>query len=158
MAFVPAAMLGVMGRLLGSLESAFVAADVLFSALALGLLYVASAGMVQSHSSRLLIAWSTLLIPFAPRTFFWRGYDSLLGAPEFTRTPQPEISFTLLLLTLLLSARALESSTKRGLSFAARIIGALIVYFYYFYRLGRDSWVATSSYDALGEYRGIQSR
>ena len=127
MAFVPAVTLGVMGRLLGTLERAFIAADVLFPALALGLLYAASAGLVHNCTSRFLLAWGTLLIPFAPRTFFWHGYDSLLAAPEFTRTPQPEISFTLLLLALLLSASALESSARRGLAVAAGLLGALIV-------------------------------
>ena len=140
MAFIPAIMLGALGRLLGSLERAFIAADVLFPAFAVGLLYMASAGMVRSRSARLLIAWGTLLIPFAPRTFFWLGSDSLLGAPEFTRTPQPEISFTLLLLTLLVTASALEPSAKRSLSLVAGLLGALVVYSYYFYAI---AWSTT---------------
>jgi len=132
-AFIPAVILGVMGRVLGSLERAFIAADVLFPALVFGLLYTASQGLVQSRSSRLLIAWATLLIPWAPRTFLWRGYDSFLAPPEFTRTPQPEISFLLLLFSSVLLARTLRPSANWGIAVATGLVGGLIVYSYYFY-------------------------
>ena len=56
--FVPAAVLGGMGYMLGSLERAFVTADVLFPPLALGLLYAASNGIIRSSRLRLLLAWS----------------------------------------------------------------------------------------------------
>jgi len=108
-AFVPAVILGGMGRVLGSLERAFIAADAL--------------------------AWGTLLIPWGPRNFLWRGYDSLLAAPDFTRTPQPEISFTFVLLGVLLSARVFQFSAKRGTTVLAGLVGALIVYSYYFYAI-----------------------
>jgi hypothetical protein len=133
--FIPAIVLAGMGRFLGSLERSFIAADVLFPALAFGLLYAASQGLVERLSSRLLIAWCTLLIPWAPRTFFWCGYDSLLAAPEFTRTPQPEISFVLVLLASVLLARALKSTAKRRMTVAAGLFSALIVYSYYFYAI-----------------------
>ena len=137
--YLPAVILGTMGRVLGNLERAFIAADVLFPALAFGLLYAASEGLLQDTASRLLLAWSTLLIPWGPRTFLWRSYDSLLAAPDFTRTPQPEISFTLVLLGVLLSSRALVSK-KPSATISAGVIGALIVYSYYFYAI---AWVLT---------------
>lgn len=65
----------------------------------------------------------------------WSGYDALLAAPDFTRTPQPEISLTFVLLGLLLSARVLQPSTKRGTVVVAGLVGALIVYSYYFYAI-----------------------
>lgn len=131
--FVPAAILGSMGRVLGSLERAFIAADALFPALAVGLLYAASEGLVQSSRFRLLLAWATLLIPFGPRNFLWLGYDALLAAPDFTRTPQPEISFTFVLLGVLLTARALQPTAGQGTAVVAGLVSALIVYSYYFY-------------------------
>jgi hypothetical protein len=131
----PAAVLGAMGRALGKLEWAFIAADVVFPALALGLLFVVSAGIVQGSWSRLLLAWTTLLISFGPRNFLWQGYDALNLAPDFTRTPQPEISFTILLAGLLLTSRALCSSSTRS-AVAAGIVGAVIVASYYFYAIG----------------------
>jgi len=133
--FLPAALLGAMGRAFGKLEWAFIAADAVFPALALGLLYASSAGIVQGTSSRWLLAWTTLLIPFGPRNFLWRGYDSLISAPDFTRTPQPEISFTIVLGGLLLTSRALSNSGMRG-AIASGLIGALIVASYYFYAVG----------------------
>lgn len=133
--FLPAVILGGMGWVLGSLERAFIAADALFPALALGLLYAASAGLIRSLSFRLLLAWGTLLIPFGPRNFFWSGYDALLAPPDFTRTPQPEISFTFMLLALLLATHALQPSAKRGTVIAAGLVGALVACSYYFYAL-----------------------
>jgi hypothetical protein len=133
--FAPGVILGGMGRVLGSLERAFIAADALFPALAFGLLYAASKGVVQSLRFRLLVAWGTLLIPWGVRNFLWSGYDALLAAPDFTRTPQPEISFTFLLLGLLLSARVLQSSATRATAVVAGLAGAVIVYSYYFYAI-----------------------
>jgi hypothetical protein len=144
-AFVPAVILGGMGRVLGSLERAFIAADALFPALAFGLLYAASKGLVQSPSFRLLLAWGTLLIPWGPRNFLWRGYDSLLAAPDFTRTPQPEISFTFVLLGVLLSARVFQFSAKRGTTVLAGLVGALIVYSYYFYAIAWGMTLASTT-------------
>lgn len=131
--FAPGAILGGMGRVLGSLERAFIAVDALFPALAFGLLYAASKGLVQSPRFRLLVAWGTLLIPWGIRNFLWRGYDALIAAPDFTRTPQPEISFTFMLLGLLLLARVLQPTAKRETAVVAGLVGALIVYSYYFY-------------------------
>ena len=133
--FFPAAILGGMGRALGKLEWAFIAADIVFPALALGLLFAASAGIVQGSWSRLLLAWTTLLISFGPRNFLWQGYDALNIAPDFTRTPQPEISFTIVLAGLLLTSRALHKSGMRS-AVASGFVSALIVASYYFYAVG----------------------
>lgn len=136
----PAAVLGAMGRIFfGRLEWAFIAVDAVVPAVALGLLFAASAGIVQGPWSRLLLAWSTLLISFGPRNFLWQGYDALNIAPDFTRTPQPEISFTILVAALLLTSRALCGSSTRS-AVAAGIVGASIVASYYFYAIG---WGAT---------------
>jgi hypothetical protein len=132
--FFPAVILGVLGSALGKLEWAFVAADVVFPTLALGFLYAASAGIVHSTWSRMLLAWATLLIPFGPRNFLWLGFDSLIP-PDFTRTPQPEISFTIVLGGLLLTSRALCRPTMRS-AVAVGFVGALIVASYYFYAIG----------------------
>jgi len=144
--FVPPAILGGMGRVLGSLDRAFIAADALFPALALGLLYVASRGIVQSPILRLLLAWASLLVPFGPRNFLWLGYDALLAAPDFTRTPQPEISFIFVLIGLLLTARALQPTAKWGTAAVAGLAGALIVYSYYFYFI---AWGMASAFSSF---------
>jgi hypothetical protein len=133
--FVPAALLGAMGRVLGNLERAFIAADFVFPALALGLLYAASAGIIQTIWFRLLIAWTTLLIPFGPRNFFWQGSDSMIAAPDFSRTPQPEISFTILIAGVLLASRGLRNSGMRD-AIGAGLVGGMIVASYYFYAIG----------------------
>jgi hypothetical protein len=132
-AFIPALVLGGMGRVFGNLEWAFIASDILFPALAFGLLYAATQGLVQGCRSRLLVAWGTLLIPWAPRTFFWRGFDSFVAPPEFTRTPQPEISFLFVLIASLLLARSLTPSANWRILPATGMASALIVYSYYFY-------------------------
>jgi hypothetical protein len=133
--FVPAVVLGTMGRVLGNLERAFIAADFVFPALALGLLYAASAGIIQSTWFRLLIAWTTLLIPFGPRNFVWQGSDSMIAAPDFSRTPQPEISFTILIAGVLVASRGLRKSGMRNV-IVAGLIGGMIVASYYFYAIG----------------------
>jgi hypothetical protein len=133
--YVPDVVMGGMGRLLGSLEKSFIAADVIFPALLFWLLYLATSRLVQRTSFRLLIAWATLLIPWGPRTFFWLGYDSRLAAPDITRTPQPELSFTLLLTAALLSSQALKPSAKRSTVIASGLLSALVVYSYYFYTI-----------------------
>jgi hypothetical protein len=133
--FVPAAVLGAMGRVLGNLERAFIAADFVFPALTLGLLYAASAGIVRSTWLRLSVAWTTLLIPFGPRNFLWYGSESMIAAPDFTRTPQPEISFPIVLAGVLLTPRGLRSSATRK-AITAGLVGALIVGSYYFYAVG----------------------
>jgi hypothetical protein len=133
--YFPAAILGLMGRVFGNAERAFIAADFIFPALAFWLFYASSSGLINSHRLRLVIAWATLLIPWGGRNFFWLGYDSLVAAPDFTRTPQPEISFTIVLSAVLLSARALESSTKLRIAVVAGLLASLVVYSYYFYAL-----------------------
>jgi hypothetical protein len=132
---LPFAILGGMGRVLGSLEWAFIAAKAIFPALSLGLLYKASQGLIQSKNFRLLLAWGTILIPFAPRNFFWSGYAALITSPDFARIPEPGISFIFILLGILVSARALQPFTKRITVVAAGLIGALNVYSYYFYSI-----------------------
>jgi hypothetical protein len=146
--YLPAVILGSMGRVLGSLEWAFIAADVLFPAFAFGLLYAASKELVESTTSRLLLAWSALLIPWGPRNFLWYGYDSFLAAPDFSRTPQPEISFTLVLLAVVLSGRALASK-KLGTTIVVGVISSLIVYSYYFYAIAYSIMIGLLFISAL---------
>jgi hypothetical protein len=133
--YLPAAILGLTGRVFGKAELAFIAADFIFPALAFWLFYAISSGLVNSHRWRLVIAWTTLLIPWGGRNFFWLGYDSLVAAPDFTRTPQPEISFTIVLAAVLLSARALEPSARPRTAVVAGMLASLVVYSYYFYAL-----------------------
>lgn len=131
--FVPPAILGTMGLVFGSLDRAFIVADAVFPALALGLLYAATKGVIRTTIFRLALAWCTLIIPFGPRNFLWSGYDAFLAAPDFARTPQPEISFVFVLIALLLLSRALQTSAGWGTVTAAGGASALIVYSYYFY-------------------------
>ncbi|MFN7918880.1 MAG: hypothetical protein U0Q16_02215 [Bryobacteraceae bacterium] len=130
--FFPLAILGALGRLAGSLEAAFIWADAVFPALAFALMYTVTDGIVERFEFRLALAWATLLIPFGPRNFLWLGYDALLAAPDFTRTPQPEVTFPLVLLAVVALARMFRASTDRC-AILPGLLSALIVYAYYFY-------------------------
>ncbi len=133
--FVPPVILGFMGRLLGSLERAFIAADCLFPAALFLLLYAMTGSLVGQRQLRLLVAWSSLLVPFGLLNAFWLGDDALLAPLEITRTPQPEISFFVLIGAAILLARAIRSEFRWPLILAAGIASGAVVYCYYFYAL-----------------------
>lgn len=136
MPFLPEAVLGAMGGALGSLEWAFIVADVLFPAALLFLFFCLSENIVQSRALRLLIAWSTLLIPFAPRSFFWLGYNGPLAPLEITRTPHPDLSILFLLIGVFVLARALGARAGRPALLLAGLASGINVYTYYFYTVG----------------------
>ncbi len=137
--FVPTAILGGMGWVLGSLEKAFVAADLLFPALLFLLLYAVAATALQDSSLRLLVAWSTIIIPFGLLNSLWMGDDARIAPLELTRTPQPEISFFVLILAAALLGKAIEKSDWRWMLGAGTLSG-VVVYCYYFYAV---AWAAT---------------
>ncbi len=123
--FIPAGILGAMGRALGSLEWAFIAADFVFPAL-LFLLYYAL-------GRSLLVAWSSIIIPFGLLNSVWLGQDAFLAPLEITRTPQPEISFPVLIIAAILLAKALRENSSRLWVIGAGIASGAVVYCYYYY-------------------------
>ncbi|MDQ2710895.1 MAG: hypothetical protein M3Y24_01460 [Acidobacteriota bacterium] len=133
--FIPAAILGGMGWLLGDLERAFIAADCIFPVLLFLLIYRLTGWAVRDRSLRFLVAWGFILIPFGFLNNFWRGDDALIAPLEITRTPQPEISFLILLLAASLTAGAFLKANWR-LTIAAGIASGAVVYCYYFYAVG----------------------
>ncbi len=138
--FIPEAVLGSMGKLLGGLGRAFVASDCVFPALLFVLLYGLTGPLVHERGLRLLIAWSSLVIPFGLLNSFWMGDDALLAPLELTRTPQPEISFLVLIgaVALLGQSLAKEDSWKRAIW--AGVASGAVVYCYYFYAV---AWALT---------------
>ena len=138
--FIPTAILGGMGWTLGSLEKAFIAADVVFPALLFLLLYRVAAGMVRDSSLRLLVAWSTIVVPFGLLNSLWLGDDARLAPLEITRTPQPEISFFALIFAAALLGKAIEEESSWVWTFAAGTLSGVVVYCYYFYAV---AWGAT---------------
>jgi hypothetical protein len=131
--FIPTGILAALTFASGSIERAFVLSDVLFPPLLLLLFYMLSEGLVESRFYRMLIAWSTLAIPFAPQDFTWLAYDSRLNPPLVTRTPQPEISLVFLLAAILLLARSLTLPSRWQRAFVAGVSAGLLIYCYYFY-------------------------
>ncbi len=125
--FIPAAILGSMGRALGSLERAFIAADFIFPSL-LFLLYYAL-------GRSLLVAWSSVVIPFGVLNSVWLGSDALLAPLEITRTPQPEISFPVLIVAAALLAKALREDASRASVIIAGLVSGAVVYCYYYYAI-----------------------
>ena len=109
--FVPTAILGGMGWALGSLERSFIAADLIFPALLFVLFYAIAATVVQDSILRLLVAWSTVIVPFGVLNSIWIGDDARIAPLELTRTPQPEISFFVLILAAALLGRAIEEES-----------------------------------------------
>ncbi len=138
--FVPTAILGAMGWMLGSLEKAFIAADMLFPAILFLLLYAASAAVVRDSTLRLLLAWGTIIIPFGLLNSIWMGDDARIAPLEFTRTPQPEISFTVLIAAVLLLGKAIREDSAWRWTLAAGFASGVVVYCYYFYAV---AWGAT---------------
>ncbi len=133
--FIPPVILGAMGRLLGSLERAFIAADCIFPAALFLLLYLIAGTVVQQRDLRLLVVWSSILISFGVLNTFWMGDDALLTPLEITRTPQPEISFLVLMLSVVLLAEAIRDRAGWSWTMGAGIASAAVVYCYYFYAL-----------------------
>lgn len=134
--FAPAAILGSIGWLLGGLDRAFVAADVIFPACLFVLFYWFAAEMTGRQSLRLLVAWSTLLVPFGLKNAFWLGNDPFVAPLEVTRTPQPEISFLLLMGAVALAGRAIQEKASWWWTIAAGFASGLLIYSYYFYTVG----------------------
>jgi len=133
--FIPAAMLGILGHATGSLEHAFVAADCIFPALLFLLLWHILTPVTSTIALRLFLTWAALLVPFGLLNSIWLGDDALLAPLEFTRTPQPEISFVILLLAAMLLGRALQLATEWRWAVAAGIASGAVVYCYYFYAI-----------------------
>ena len=133
--FVPAAILGGMGWVFGSLEKAFIAADCIFPVLLFLLLYKMAGFLLLDCRLRLLVAWSTMVIPFGFLNSFWRGDDALIAPLEVTRTPQPEISFLVLTMAATLTGFALMKPQDRRWDIAAGIASGAVVYCYYFYAI-----------------------
>ncbi len=132
--FIPAAILGAMGWLSGSLEWAFIAADFIFPSLLFVLLYRLTVASVPQRDFRLLVAWTSVVIPFGLLNSIWLGNDAAVAPLEITRTPQPEISFLALLVAVALLARTIEAPSWR-FTIAAGIASGAVVYCYYFYAL-----------------------
>ena len=133
--FLPEAMLGEMGALFGNIERAFITADVVFPPLAFLLLYLLTSSVLSNGAFRLLVAWSTLVIPFGLLNTFWMGDDALIAPLEITRTPQPEISFVVLLAALWLLARSLVEKHPAQWLLGAGLASGAVVYCYYFYAI-----------------------
>lgn len=134
--FLPLAILGGLGILShNSLEASFIFADIVFPTFLWFLFYKLSEGLIRSYEARAALAWATLAIPFGPRNFLWMGYDAALAAPDVTRTPQPEISFTILLAALIVLAKALSAKNPPRWMIAAGILSGVVVYSYYFYAI-----------------------
>lgn len=140
MPFAAEIVLGLIGRLTGSLEAAFVSADVVFPPLALWLFFCLSEGLVEGVISRWLLAWMTVLVGFAPRNFLGLGLDGWRSTFEIARTPNPEITLLFLLAATLLLSRALDLHAPRGVILATVLLSALNIYGYYFYTV---SWALT---------------
>src|SRR5579885_1996039 len=135
--FAPAAILGSMCWLLGGLDRAFIAADVIFPACLFLFFYWFAADMIKRQSLRLLVAWSTLLLQFGLKNAFWLGNDPFVAPLEATRTPQPEMSFLLLMGAVALTGRAIRRQSGSWPStIAAGFASGLLIYSYYFYAVG----------------------
>ena len=138
--FVPTAILGGMGWALGSLERSFVAADLIFPALLFVLFYAIAATVVEESILRLLVAWSTVIVPFGVLNSIWLGDDAHIAPLELTRTPQPEISFLALILAAALLGKAIAEESDWLWTLAAGTLSGIVVYCYYFYAV---AWGAT---------------
>lgn len=133
---IPTAILAALATVSGNIERAFILSDVLFPPLLLLLFYLLSAGLVENRYHRMMIAWGTMAIPFAPQDFTWLGYDHWVNPPIVTRTPQPEISLVFLLIAILLLARSLTVPSRLVHAFAGGFAAGLLIYCYYFYFIG----------------------
>ncbi|MDQ2842693.1 MAG: hypothetical protein M3Y72_16970 [Acidobacteriota bacterium] len=75
------------------------------------------------------------MIPFGLKNFFWLGDDALTAPLEITRTPQPEISFLVLLAAVAITGRALGSGSRWNWTVAAGVASGAVIYCYYYYAL-----------------------
>jgi hypothetical protein len=132
---IPPVILGSMGKLFGSLGRALIVADCLFPPALFLLLYFIAGAAVQQRDLRLLLAWSSVLISFGVLNTFWMGEDALVSPLEITRTPQPEISFLVLMLSVVLLARAIREQFPLRWTVAAGVASGAVVYCYYYYAL-----------------------
>lgn len=133
--FVPVIVLGAMGSTLGSLGKAFIAADIIFPALLFLLLFSIAHEFAGEQHLALFLTWCSLLIPFGLLNSVWLGDDALIAPLEVTRTPQPELSFLILLAAAALLALSLKKDRTLLWASAAGIASGLVVYSYYFYAL-----------------------
>ncbi len=138
--FIPPALLGALGWAFGTLDRAFIAADCLFPVLLFLLLFKITRAITSDQGLRLLIAWSSVLVPFGVLNSVWLGDDALIAPLEITRTPQPEISFLVLIAAAALLGCALKSTADWKCLVGAGLASGAVVYCYYFYAV---AWILT---------------
>jgi hypothetical protein len=134
--YVPLAAAAV---LLGGVDRAIVAADLVLPALACLILFKLLLELTASWRISLVGALVTILVPFGPRNLLdvplallQRRADSIIQPLEYSRLLHPELSFTLLAAALLFLWRALRDGRKTD-ALAAGLLGGLLFYTYVYY-------------------------
>ena len=124
-------IMGGLGRILGSLEAAFIASDFLFPPLIFFALYLLAFELTRR---RLLAAWFASAFIFMPKIFLLSGFArELLPDPAnrlyFSRFEYPKITYLLFTIALYLVLRTLT----RGEKYAPLIAGATVGLVFYTY-------------------------
>jgi hypothetical protein len=99
-------LLGLLAKVIGSLEWSWMVAHAIVPALIWGVLFSNACRFVQSSFLAEAIAWAVCFIPFSPRNFLLLGEDRFIQPLELTRLPQPALSFLLLILSIWLLSRS----------------------------------------------------
>jgi hypothetical protein len=139
MATAPYVPLAAGAVILGGVDRAIVAADLILPALACLILFALLLELTGSWRISLVGALVTILVPFGPRNLMdvplalLQGRaDSIIQPLEYSRLLHPELSFTLLAAALLFLWRALRYGRKTD-AVAAGLLGGLLFYTYVYY-------------------------
>lgn len=124
-------VVGSLARLVGSVETAWMALHALLPALAWLLFYVCFRRFTDGPLLASAGSWIAILLPFGPRHSFLIGRLALVQPLELSRIPHPALSYTLLLATVVAWAAALRSPRPRAWALAGAATG-ISSYAYYF--------------------------
>ena len=127
--------IGSVAYLSGNLEATWMCLHGALPALIWLLIYRMLATFTAGQLLPSVGAWVSTLVPFAPRSAVLLGPSSLIQPLEITRMPGPAVTFLLLLLAVVVVARALADGGVFRLS-AAGVVCGLLFYSYYF------SWIS----------------
>jgi len=127
--------LGLMARALGSFDLTWALAHAVFPALIWLVLYLCARGGGLSPVSAAVLGACVCLVSFGPRNFFLMGEHALIQPLELARTPQPSLSFLLLIISIWTTSRAFVTKTIFS-SVVAGVALSLNFYSYYYYWIG----------------------
>src|ERR1051326_1082824 len=125
-------LLGALANALGSLEWTWIVSHAVLPTAIWAFLFWRARAFVHYDSLAMVIAWLTCFVSFSPRNFLLIAPGRFAQPLEITRTPQPALSFLLLLVATWALSQAMARPTVARIC-AAGLFAGVLFHAYYFY-------------------------